>query len=235
MDDEERQRLEELLRQHQRRLHLLETQKAIRGMNTPPEVLIEIDDIRSEIARIQAQLYGQIGVSAPKQTDVSAPPPAPPVEPIDLKRLRKQALAAFYTRNWERAVMLLAQLTAAELGDEDVWTKLARIAIFGKGDVMRTAIEIPRDEITDFCRRNHVRQLSLFGSVLRSDFRPDSDIDVLVEFESGHVPGLALIRMQDELSALFGGRPVDLVTPKFLNHHIRDKVLADAELIYARG
>lgn len=92
---------------------------------------------------------------------------------------------------------------------------------------------IPRERLADFCRRNHIRRLSLFGSVLRDDFRADSDIDVLVEFEPGHVPGLRFIRLQDELSALFGGRPVDLVTPKFLNHRIRDEVLRTAQVQYA--
>jgi predicted nucleotidyltransferase len=91
-----------------------------------------------------------------------------------------------------------------------------------------------RDEIAEFCRRNHIRRLSLFGSVLRPDFRPDSDIDVLVEFEPGHVPGLRFIRMQEELSRIFGGRQVDLVTPKFLNHRIRDQVLRTAEVQYAQ-
>ena len=94
------------------------------------------------------------------------------------------------------------------------------------------SIDIPRDKIADFCRRNHISKLALFGSVLRPDFRPDSDIDILVEFEPGHVPGLALIRMQDELSEMLGGYPIDLVTPKFLNHRIRDRVLSDSELIY---
>ena len=71
--------------------------------------------------------------------------------------------------------------------------------------------------------------------MLREDFSPDSDIDVLVEFEPGHVPGLALIRMQDELSALLGGRQVDLVTPKFPHPRIRDRVLAEMEIRYGQG
>jgi predicted nucleotidyltransferase len=96
-------------------------------------------------------------------------------------------------------------------------------------------LEIPKDKIADFCRRNHIRWLALFGSVLREDFNPDSDIDVLVEFEPEHVPGLALIRMQDELSALLGGREVDLVTPKFLHPRIRKQVLAEMEMQYAQG
>ena len=94
---------------------------------------------------------------------------------------------------------------------------------------------VPKDQLAEFCRRNHILKLALFGSILREDFRPDSDIDVLVEFEPGHVPGFGFIRLQDELSGLFGGRPVDLVTPKFLNHRIRDEVLKTAEVQYAAG
>lgn len=92
---------------------------------------------------------------------------------------------------------------------------------------------VQRERLAEFCRRNHIRRLALFGSVLRADFNPESDIDVLVEFEPGHVPGLRFIRMQDELSEIFGGRRVDLVTPKFLNHRIRDEVLRSAEVQYA--
>lgn len=94
---------------------------------------------------------------------------------------------------------------------------------------------VPKEDIAEFCRRNHILKLALFGSVLREDFRLDSDIDVLVEFEPGHVPGLRFIRLQEELSELFGGRPVDLVTPKFLNRRIRDEVLKTAEVQYAAG
>ncbi len=94
---------------------------------------------------------------------------------------------------------------------------------------------VPKGQIAEFCRRNHIRRLSLFGSILRDDFGPGSDIDVLVEFEPGHVPGFRFIRLQDELSGLFGGRRVDLVTPKFLNRRIRDEVLRSAEVQYAAG
>jgi uncharacterized protein len=86
-----------------------------------------------------------------------------------------------------------------------------------------------QSDLAAFCRRHHIRWLALFGSVLRQDFGPDSDVDVLVEFEPGHVPGLRFIGMQEELSRLFG-RPVDLVTPKFLNARIRDRVLQTAEV-----
>ncbi len=95
-------------------------------------------------------------------------------------------------------------------------------------------VEIPRDKIADFCRRHHIRKLSFFGSVLRDDFDPDSDIDVLVEFEPGYVPGLAFVTLQDELSAILGGRQVDLVMTKYLNWRIRERILAEAEVQYAQ-
>jgi hypothetical protein len=93
-------------------------------------------------------------------------------------------------------------------------------------------IEIPRDKIADFCRRNHIRKLSLFGSALRDDFRPDSDVDVLVEFEPGHVPGLRFFAMQVELSEILG-RPVDLNTPQWLSPYFRDEVLQEQAPVYA--
>jgi predicted nucleotidyltransferase len=82
---------------------------------------------------------------------------------------------------------------------------------------------------------SQIRKLSFFGSVLTDSFTQDSDIDVLVEFEDGYVPGLNLIRMQDELSAILGGRKVDMVTPKFLNRRIRDQVLSRAQVQYVQG
>lgn len=94
-------------------------------------------------------------------------------------------------------------------------------------------IPIPLDAIRDFCERHHIRRLALFGSVLRDDFHPDSDIDVLVEFEPEHIPGLAFITMQNELSDLLG-RSVDLNTPGFLSDYFRDQVLANARVVYER-
>ena len=96
---------------------------------------------------------------------------------------------------------------------------------------MNAKIDIPKDEIADFCRRNHIRRLAFFGSVLRDDFGPDSDVDVLVEFEPGHTPGLAFITMQDELSNLLG-RDVDLNTPACLSPYFRQEVLEEAEVLY---
>ncbi len=97
---------------------------------------------------------------------------------------------------------------------------------------MSPHIAINRRSIPDFCRRHHIQKLALFGSVLREDFRPDSDVDVLVEFEPGQRVGLAFFAMQDELSELLG-RKVDLNTPGFLSRYFRNDVLAEAEVLYA--
>ncbi len=92
-------------------------------------------------------------------------------------------------------------------------------------------IKIDREKLVDFCRRNHIRKLALFGSVLREDFRPDSDVDVLVEFEPGHVPGHRFFGLKRELSEIFGHK-VDLNTPNFLSPYFRGRVLAEAEVQY---
>ena len=95
--------------------------------------------------------------------------------------------------------------------------------------------QLPRERIADFCRRNHIRKLALFGSILRGDFGPESDIDILVEFQPGHVPGFfRLVDMEEELSVLFGGRRVDIRTRQDLSHYFRDEVLAMAEEQYAQ-
>jgi uncharacterized protein len=97
-------------------------------------------------------------------------------------------------------------------------------------------IHIPADKIAEFCKRNGIRKLSLFGSVLRPDFRPDSDIDLLVEFRAGAAPSLFdLARMERELSAVLGGRKVDLRTPKELSRYFRDEVLSTARVQYAEA
>ena len=100
--------------------------------------------------------------------------------------------------------------------------------------ISRSRIPIPKDALADFCRRHHIRRLALFGSVLRDDFRADSDVDVLVEFEPGRVPGFfGLFDMEQELVPLFDGRRVDLRTPQDLSRYFRDDVLARAEVQYA--
>jgi uncharacterized protein len=93
------------------------------------------------------------------------------------------------------------------------------------------SIHIPHHAVAAFCRHHRIRRLSLFGSILRNDFGPDSDVDVLVEFEPGHTPGLAFFGMQDELSQLLG-RDVDLHTPASISKYFRDKVLSEAQVQY---
>ncbi|MBZ0252770.1 MAG: nucleotidyltransferase family protein [Candidatus Methylomirabilis sp.] len=93
-------------------------------------------------------------------------------------------------------------------------------------------VEFSEEALAAFCRRHGVRKLSFFGSVLRDDFRPDSDVDVLVEFEEGVRVGLFdLVRMEDELSGLLGRR-ADLNTPGDLSKYFRDEVMREAEALY---
>lgn len=89
-----------------------------------------------------------------------------------------------------------------------------------------TKIAVDREKVAVFCRQHHVRRLALFGSALREDFEPESDLDVLVEFEPGHAPGLlGIVPLERELSTIFGGRKVDLRTPEDLSRYFREDVL----------
>jgi predicted nucleotidyltransferase len=100
----------------------------------------------------------------------------------------------------------------------------------------RPKLSIPQDQVAAFCRRHHIRKLSLFGSVLRDDFGPESDVDVLVEFEPGHVPGLIrLAGMELQLSEILGGRKVDMNTPQCLSRYFRDQVQAEARVQYVQS
>lgn len=95
---------------------------------------------------------------------------------------------------------------------------------------------IPRDKIAEFCKRNHIQRLSLFGSVIRGEVGSDSDIDILVEFKKGNKPGfLGLAKLERELSQLLSGEKVDLRTPEELSKYFRDEVLSKAEVQYAEG
>jgi predicted nucleotidyltransferase len=96
---------------------------------------------------------------------------------------------------------------------------------------MRPHIRVDDSDLAVFCRKNHIRRLAFFGSVLRGDFRPDSDIDILVEFEPGRVPGLGFFALQDELGQMLGHK-VDLHTPASLSSYFRDQVLREAEPAY---
>ena len=102
----------------------------------------------------------------------------------------------------------------------------------GEGGPMSLGIEVDQAGIADFCRRSRIRRLSFFGSVLRDDFRPESDVDVLVEFDPDAVVGyFAMARMERELGELFARR-VDFRTPQEISRHFRDKVLEEAQETY---
>jgi len=93
------------------------------------------------------------------------------------------------------------------------------------------ALQVSQDTIADFCQRHHIRRLALFGSVLRDDFGPESDVDVLVEFEPGARVGFfKLYDLEQELSQILGGHKVEINTPKSLSKYFRDQVLEEAEV-----
>jgi len=96
------------------------------------------------------------------------------------------------------------------------------------------AIEISPNQLESFCRQHHIRRLAFFGSVIREDFGPLSDVDVLVEFEPGHTPGLDFFTIETELSQLLG-RKVDLQTANFLSPEIRQTALSEAVTVYEQA
>ena len=101
---------------------------------------------------------------------------------------------------------------------------------------MNPHLSIPREQLAAFCQEHGIKRLAIYGSALREDFRPDSDIDVLVEFEADRIPGLlGVAGMEIELSGLFSGRKVDLRTPEDLSPYFRQEVMDAAEVQYAQG
>lgn len=101
-------------------------------------------------------------------------------------------------------------------------------------ETIQPKIDIPIDEIRKFCSRNHIRKLALFGSVLTNKFRKKSDVDILVEFDSKHIPGLIRISgLEFELGEIVG-RPVDLRTPKDLSPYFRNDVITQAYHLYGK-
>jgi len=98
---------------------------------------------------------------------------------------------------------------------------------------MGVRIPIDRERLAQFCRKRHIRTLSFFGSVLRDDFRPESDVDVLYEFHPGHSVGyFGLMTMEEELSALLQGHRVEMAQPGYLNRWVKDEVLSKAQVQY---
>jgi hypothetical protein len=107
--------------------------------------------------------------------------------------------------------------------------------IEGEQEHMNKFLVIDKERIADFCRRHNIERLAIFGSALRDDFEPDSDVDILADFAVGHTPGFfRLFEMEEELSIMFSGRKVDLRTPEDLSRYFRDKVVAEAQVQYVR-
>ncbi len=101
---------------------------------------------------------------------------------------------------------------------------------------MKDKLDISTDRLAEFCEQNHVKKLAIFGSAIRDDFGPKSDVDILVDFLPNHTPGFfGLIEMEEKLSDIFGQRQIDLRTPQDLSRHFRDKVVAAAEVKYVQG
>lgn len=101
--------------------------------------------------------------------------------------------------------------------------------------MQRPIFNVDEEKLSQVCRKYYVRKLSVFGSTVHGEARDDSDLDILVEFIPGHVPGFfTFIDLQDELSAIFG-RPVDLRTPQDLSKYFRDNVVKEAQQLYAVG
>ncbi len=97
----------------------------------------------------------------------------------------------------------------------------------------RQRLNVPAGEVVAFCRSHHILKMSLFGSILRDDFGPDSDVDILVEFHPDHIPGLmTLAGIEIELSKLVGGRRVDIHTPGGLSKYLVDRILAEAQVLH---
>ena len=101
--------------------------------------------------------------------------------------------------------------------------------------MVRPHIEVPRERLAELCRHRRIRRLALFDSVLRDDFGPASDIDVLVEFDRRQPVGFRIFRVEEELSRLFGGHKVDIVNPRYLNHRLKDQILNSAQVQYEEG
>ena len=99
---------------------------------------------------------------------------------------------------------------------------------------MENGITIPSEILDEFCERHHIEKLALFGSVLKEEFGPESDVDFLVVFKPGFVPGLAFFSMESELSQIIG-RKADLNTPNFLSKEFREDVMEEAETLYGEG
>lgn len=99
---------------------------------------------------------------------------------------------------------------------------------------MRLELSSSLEELASFCKEHGIKKMAVFGSMLRDDYRPDSDVDILAEFDPAHIPTLFdMVEMEQELSRFFSGRKVDLRTPEDLSRYFRHQVVSEAEVLYA--
>lgn len=153
-----------------------------------------------------------------------------------LKGSEKRIRTSF-TLSPEQVVWLEKQARLLKISKCDMLAKLldqARFSIAEMPDLLQKRFPISEKVIMHFCQKYHVKKLSLFGSILRKDFGTESDIDILVEFEEGSVPGFfTLIEMENEMSKLLRGRKIDIRTPSELSRYFRSDVMRDKETLYA--
>jgi len=100
---------------------------------------------------------------------------------------------------------------------------------------MESPITIDARKIAEICKKHHIRELSLFGSALTGPFTEESDVDILYEFEPGYSVGFEIVAIEEEFSMALGGRRIDLVPRKYLNRHLRDRIISGARVNYAQG
>lgn len=148
-----------------------------------------------------------------------------------LRSLRSAAVRGRRSLNSE-LLMILERAAGGEAAGRTATTSAVRETAVAPYHAA-PPLSLDRARLGELCRRHHIHSLALFGSVLREDFGPGSDVDVLVEFEPGLTPGFGLIAVEESLAELLGGRRVDLVTRRGLHPRLRDAVLRSAQVVYA--
>jgi uncharacterized protein len=166
---------------------------------------------------------------------------------VTLERLRARAARQHRSLNGEVLAILVQAAAEEEPGAPDAATVRETPAAYGpvSGAAGSTAArpaadaslldEVDPAALANVCRQHHIRWLAVFGSHARGEARPDSDVDVVVEFAPGATPGLGIMRVAEALLPVFGGRRVDLVTRRGLSPRLRDRILAEARELYAAG
>ncbi len=182
--------------------------------------------------------FGQIGVARTKTPleAAGALGEVPNVRNVSPRQVVGDAFAHQFGERPSLRFRQSLQRTDLTLGQLDPYPNHAIMMPEPEGTEMNNQVSTSRDALAEFCREHGIRRLSVFGSALREDFGPESDVDVLVEFEPARTPGLlGVARIELELSELFAGRKVDLRTPEDLSRYFRQEVLDTAEVQIGQG